>query len=173
MAQAQFGTIRTQLLNMAAQVEVSVRRIRVSMSSLFPRQALFAHRRSRLRAAEAARIAAALSGVIQAGKPAPFGGVGMAPRVSIRRANHQFSHPLASFAATIMNRTSSGGDREQAEAGGTHGNAAREHPLTVPEDGIRHSEAEQVREDGHRSGCPALHGEQDEQTNLALPTPVL
>ena len=37
MAQAQFGTIRTQALKVAARVEVSVRRIRVSMSSVFPR----------------------------------------------------------------------------------------------------------------------------------------
>ena len=59
MAQAQFGTIRTQLLKVAAQVEVSVRRIRVSLSSLFARQALFAHCMSRLRAAEAARMAPA------------------------------------------------------------------------------------------------------------------
>ena len=57
MAQAQFGTIRTQLLKVAAQVEVSVRRIRVSMSSLFPRQALFVRCMSRLRTAEAARTA--------------------------------------------------------------------------------------------------------------------
>ena len=59
LAQAQFGTIRTQLLKVAAQVQVSVRRIRVSLSSLFPRQALFAHCMARLRAAEAARIAPA------------------------------------------------------------------------------------------------------------------
>ena len=54
MAQAQFGTIRTQLLKVAAQVQVSVRRIRASLSSLFPRQALFAHWMSRLRAASLA-----------------------------------------------------------------------------------------------------------------------
>ena len=54
MARAQFGTIRTQLLKVAAQVTVSVRRIRVSLSSLFPRQALFAQCMRRLRAAEAA-----------------------------------------------------------------------------------------------------------------------
>ena len=59
LARAQFGTIRTQLLKVAAQVQVSVRRIRVSLSSLFPRQALFAHCMSRLRAAQAARIARA------------------------------------------------------------------------------------------------------------------
>ena len=59
MAQTQFGTIRTQLLKVAAQVQVSVRRIRVSLSSLFPRQALFAHCMSRLREAETARSAPA------------------------------------------------------------------------------------------------------------------
>ena len=53
LAQAQFGTIRTQLLKVAAVVKVSVRRIRVSLSSLFPRQALFAHCLERLREAGA------------------------------------------------------------------------------------------------------------------------
>ena len=49
LAQAQFGTIRTQLLKVAAVVRVSVRRIRVSLSSVYPRQELFAHCLARLR----------------------------------------------------------------------------------------------------------------------------
>ena len=50
LAQAQFGTIRVLLLKVAASVRVSVRRIRVSLSSLFRRQALFAHCLARLKA---------------------------------------------------------------------------------------------------------------------------
>ena len=49
LATAQFGTIRALLLKVAATVRVSVRRIWVSLSSVFPRQALFAHSLSRLR----------------------------------------------------------------------------------------------------------------------------
>ena len=66
LAQAQFGTIRPQLLKVAAQVQVSVRRIRVSLSPLVPLQALFAQCMARLRAALAARIAPVPRGVIQA-----------------------------------------------------------------------------------------------------------
>ena len=50
LAQAQFGTIRALLLKVAAVVRVSVRRVWVSLSSVFPRQELFAHSLSRLRA---------------------------------------------------------------------------------------------------------------------------
>ena len=53
LARAQFGTIRTRLLKVAAVVRVSVRRIWVSLSSLFPRQELFAHCLARLRELEA------------------------------------------------------------------------------------------------------------------------
>lgn len=53
LAQAQFGTIRQQLLKLAAEVRVSVRRIRVRFSSLFRRQELFAHCLARLRATAA------------------------------------------------------------------------------------------------------------------------
>ena len=56
MAQAQFRRIGPGLPKVAAQMEVSVRRIRASTSSVFPRQARFAHCMSRLKAAEAARI---------------------------------------------------------------------------------------------------------------------
>ena len=52
LARAQFGTIRTRLLKVSAVVRVSVRRIWVSLSSLFPRQALFAHCLARLRELE-------------------------------------------------------------------------------------------------------------------------
>ena len=51
LAHAQFGTIRTRLLKVAATVRVSVRRVSVSLSSLFPRQVLFAHALARLRQA--------------------------------------------------------------------------------------------------------------------------
>ena len=47
---AQFGTIRALLLKVAAVVRVSVRRVWVSLSSVFPRQELFAHSLARLRA---------------------------------------------------------------------------------------------------------------------------
>ena len=50
LERAQFGTIRELLLKVAAVVRVSVRRVRVSLSSVFPRQELFAHSLSRLRA---------------------------------------------------------------------------------------------------------------------------
>ena len=53
LAHAQFGTIRRQLLKLVAEVQVSVRRIRVRFSSLFRRQELFAHCLARLRAAPA------------------------------------------------------------------------------------------------------------------------
>ena len=49
LATAQFGTIRALLLKVAALVRVSVRRICVSLSSVCPRQELFAHSLSRLR----------------------------------------------------------------------------------------------------------------------------
>lgn len=49
LATAQFGTLRALLLKVAAAVRVSVRRIWVSLSSVFPRQELFAHSLSRLR----------------------------------------------------------------------------------------------------------------------------
>ncbi len=50
LAQAQCGTLRVLLFKVAASVRVSVRRIRVPLSSLFPRQELFAHCLARLRA---------------------------------------------------------------------------------------------------------------------------
>ena len=50
LARALFGTIRALLLKVAATVRVNVRRIRVSLSSVFPRLELFAHSLSRLRA---------------------------------------------------------------------------------------------------------------------------
>ena len=50
LARAQFGTIRALLLKVAAVVRVSVRRVWVSLSSVFPRQELFAHSLARLRA---------------------------------------------------------------------------------------------------------------------------
>ena len=50
LAAAQFGTIRALLLKVVAVVRVSVRRIWVSLSSVFPRQELFAHSLTRLRA---------------------------------------------------------------------------------------------------------------------------
>ena len=49
LATAQFGTIRALLLKVAATARMSVRRIWVSLSSVFPRQELFAHSLSRLR----------------------------------------------------------------------------------------------------------------------------
>ncbi len=49
LAKAQFGTIRTRLLKVAGVVKVSVRRVWVSLSSLCPRQELFAHCLARLR----------------------------------------------------------------------------------------------------------------------------
>ena len=49
LANAQFGTIRARLLKVAATVRVSARQVRVSLSSLFPRQVLFAHVLARLR----------------------------------------------------------------------------------------------------------------------------
>ena len=48
LARAQFGTIRALLLKVATTVRVSVRRIWVSLSSVFPRQELFVHCLSRL-----------------------------------------------------------------------------------------------------------------------------
>ena len=48
LAKAQCGTIRVQLLKVAATVRLSVRRVWVSLSSVFPRQELFAHCLSRL-----------------------------------------------------------------------------------------------------------------------------
>jgi hypothetical protein len=48
LARAQFGTIRVLLLKVAAVVRVSVRGIWVSLSSVFPRQELFALSLSRL-----------------------------------------------------------------------------------------------------------------------------
>ena len=50
LARAQCGTIRALLLKVAAVVWVSVRRVWVSLSSVFPRQELFAHSLARLRA---------------------------------------------------------------------------------------------------------------------------
>lgn len=42
LAHAQVGTIRTRLLKVGALVKVTVRRIYVALSSVFPLQALFA-----------------------------------------------------------------------------------------------------------------------------------
>ena len=50
LARAQFGTIRTLLLKVAAVVRMSVRRVWVAGSSVFPRQELFAHSLARLQA---------------------------------------------------------------------------------------------------------------------------
>ena len=48
-ATLQFRTLRALPLKVAAWVRASVRRIWVSLSSVFPRQELFAHSLSRLR----------------------------------------------------------------------------------------------------------------------------
>ena len=49
LAKAQCGTIWAQLLKVAAAMRISVRRVWVSLSSVFPCQELFAHCLSRLR----------------------------------------------------------------------------------------------------------------------------
>jgi hypothetical protein len=51
LAKAQVGTIRTRVLKVAARIEISVRRVRVALSSLFPLQALFERALLNLRAA--------------------------------------------------------------------------------------------------------------------------
>ncbi len=56
MARAQCGTIRTRLLKVACRVTVSVRRIRLSLSSVFPLQDLFAGAVAALRAAPLAQV---------------------------------------------------------------------------------------------------------------------
>jgi len=50
LARATAGTIRERLLNVAAAVQVSVRRVYVQMGSAFPHQALFARCQRRLQA---------------------------------------------------------------------------------------------------------------------------
>ena len=51
LAKAQVGTIRVRLLKIAGRVQISVRRIRIALSSLFPLQALFEQALHNLRAA--------------------------------------------------------------------------------------------------------------------------
>lgn len=51
LAQATVGTIRLQLMKIAAQVTVSVRRVHVRLCSACPVRDIFAHAHSRLRAA--------------------------------------------------------------------------------------------------------------------------
>ncbi len=41
LAKAQVGTIRTRLLKLSGLVKLSVRRVRIALSSAFPLQALF------------------------------------------------------------------------------------------------------------------------------------
>jgi hypothetical protein len=55
MANAQAGTIRTRLLKIAAIVKLSVRRIYVSLSAVYPLQSLFAEVLARIRAVPATR----------------------------------------------------------------------------------------------------------------------
>ena len=55
LARAQYGTIRVTLLKVACQVRLSVRRILFSLSSIYPRQHLFAQVALALRRAAAAR----------------------------------------------------------------------------------------------------------------------
>ena len=51
LAKAQVGTIRTRLLKIAGRVQISVRRVRVALSRLFPLQAVFERALLNLRAA--------------------------------------------------------------------------------------------------------------------------
>ena len=51
LAKAQVGTIRTRLLKVAGRVQISVRRVRIALSSLFPLQAVFERALLNLRAA--------------------------------------------------------------------------------------------------------------------------
>ena len=55
LSRAQYGTIRTRLLKVACQLRISVRRVRLSLSSVHPRQDLFRHVTPALRRAAAAR----------------------------------------------------------------------------------------------------------------------
>ncbi len=55
LARAQYGTIRVTLLKIACQVRLSVRRVLFSLSSIYPRQHLFAQVALALRRAAAAR----------------------------------------------------------------------------------------------------------------------
>ena len=43
LSRAQYGTIRARLLKVACQLRLSVRRVRLSLSSVHPRQDLFRH----------------------------------------------------------------------------------------------------------------------------------
>ncbi len=54
LERATAGSLRLQLLKVAAQVHVSVRRVYVQLSSAFPRQAIFGLCQRRLRALAAA-----------------------------------------------------------------------------------------------------------------------
>ncbi len=56
MARAQCGTIRTRLLKVACRVTVSVRRVRLSLSSVFPLQDLFARAVAALLAAPSPQV---------------------------------------------------------------------------------------------------------------------
>ena len=51
LANARFDTIRARLIKLAGRIKVSVRRIRISLSSVYPLQELFAQALSALRAA--------------------------------------------------------------------------------------------------------------------------
>ena len=55
LSRAQYGTIRARLLKVACQLRLSVRRVRLSLSSVHPRQDLFGHVALALRRAAAAR----------------------------------------------------------------------------------------------------------------------
>ena len=53
LARSQCGTIRARLLKIGAQIQVSVRRVRLALSQAFPLQALFAHVLANVRAGPA------------------------------------------------------------------------------------------------------------------------
>ena len=51
LATARFDTIRARLIKLAGRIKVSVRRVRISLSSVYPLQELFAQALTALRAA--------------------------------------------------------------------------------------------------------------------------
>ena len=51
LADARFDTIRSRLVKLAGRIKVSVRRVRISLSSVYPLQELFAQALTALRAA--------------------------------------------------------------------------------------------------------------------------
>ena len=50
LANARFDTIRSRLIKLAGRINVSVRRVRISLSSVYPLQELFAQALTALRA---------------------------------------------------------------------------------------------------------------------------